>query len=67
MNKIVEEYKTTLNRAKTNNIDYIWSGDLRNAYLRECLNWAISNNIVECEFTKNYIQQESGYKIKWLI
>ena len=66
MNSIIEEYKKTLNRAKINGLSYIWSGDLRNTYLRECLNWAIINDIIECEFVENFQQQESGYNIKWL-
>jgi len=59
-----EEHRATLARAKANGVDYVWSGDLRNNYLRENLNFGVKHKIIETTHVE--MEQESGYKIKWL-
>ncbi len=61
---ITEEYLQTISRAKENKVGYIWSGDLRNTYLRECLDYAVKNNFVK--LTHVEMEQETGYNVEWL-
>lgn len=58
------EHRATLARAKDNEVDYIWSGDLRNNYLRENLRFGIEAGILKAEYIES--DQESGYEITWL-
>lgn len=61
-----EEHMTTLQRAKQNNISYVWSGELRNPYLLENLYFGKELGLIDIEFFEDYEGQESGYKIKYL-
>jgi hypothetical protein len=58
------EHRATLARAKDNEVDYIWSGDLRNNYLRENLRFGIEVGILKAKYIES--DQESGYQITWL-
>ena len=61
-----EHYKTIL-RAKENGVYTIWSGDLRNEYLRENLFYAECQNWVILKYFEDYESQISGYEITYLI
>jgi hypothetical protein len=61
-----EEHLATLRRAKAANLTSIWSGDLRNPYLRENLNFAQTEGILSLEPYDNREAQESGFIITWL-
>lgn len=57
------EFRKTIERAKANGVSYIWSGDMRGKYLRECLAFAEKNGLVKLTFTE--MDQESGYLTEW--
>ena len=59
-----EEHLKTLERANQNKIKYVWSGDLRNNYLRENLAFGVERGIISIEYVED--AQESGYFIKFL-
>jgi len=59
-----KQFLGTIARAKENNVGYIWSGELRNAYLRKCLKYAKENDLVHIE--EIFMNQESGYRVTWL-
>jgi len=62
---IEEEYLGTIKRAKENDVSYIWSGDLlRNEYLRNCLAYGGSNNLLSLTYVE--MEQETGYNVRWL-
>ena len=59
-----EEHRATLQRAKANGVEYIWSGDIRrNKYLAENFNFGIQEGIFEA--TEAEDTQETGWWIKW--
>jgi hypothetical protein len=61
------EHLDTLIRANKGNLSYVWSGDIRrNPYLRENLQFALDEEIIEATFVEYYEAQESGWKIEWL-
>ncbi len=57
------EFLKTIANAKEHNVSYIWSGDLRSEYLRECLSYAKKNNLVT--ITEVNLNQESGLRVEW--
>ena len=60
-----EDHLGTLRRAKENEIDYIWSGDVRrNPYLAENINFGIEEGIIQADYEE--LEQESGWLITWL-
>lgn len=62
-----EEHRATLERAKKNGIDNVWTGDVRrNAYLAENLEWGQEQGLIEVEFEEKYEMQMSFYNIKYL-
>ena len=61
-----QSFKNTLANTKNLGTKYIWSGDLRNEYVSQCLQWGVDNNILELVFIDNAANQESGYKLTWL-
>jgi len=63
---IEEEYRGTLRRAKDGGLTSIWSGDLRNEYLRNALQFAVDQGIVELEPYDHKEAQESGFNVTWL-
>lgn len=61
-----EEHIATLERAKSNKITYVWSGAMRNNYLRENLEFGKAQGIIKVDFVEQYEAQESGYNLTWL-
>lgn len=62
-----KEHLDTLIRAYKGGLTYVWSGDIRrNAYLRENLDFAVDEGIIDITFIEDYTAQESGWSIKWL-
>ena len=61
-----EEHIATLKRAHAAKLSSIWSGDLRNRYLSENLDYAVEKGIIELEPYDSPSAQESGYTITWL-
>ena len=60
-----EDFMGTIERAKANGVEYIWSGDLcRNRYLRECLSFAVANGLATTE--EKEMEQETGVVVTWL-
>ena len=60
----IAEIIETLERAKDNGLDYVWSGDLgRNQHLRDCFNYGDKQKIFDAIPVES--EQESGYKIVW--
>ena len=61
-----QEHIETLQRAKENEVSSIWSGDLRNDYLRENLAFAEEEGIIKASPYDYADAQESGFDIEWL-
>lgn len=61
-----KEHKATAQRAKDNNLNSIWTGDLkRNPYLRENLSFIQEKGLAEVDLKVDYDGQSSSYVIKW--
>jgi len=63
MNK-EDNFREVLADAKHRKVSYIWSGELRNESLCECLKFAERTGLLELEWIE--MEQESGYKVRWL-
>ena len=61
-----QHYQTVL-RAKENGVSCIWSGDMKNDYLRENLAYAEISGWVYLKFFEDYESQMSGYYVTYLI
>lgn len=61
-----EEHIATLKRSKAAELESIWSGDMRNPYLRENLQFAEHEKIVKLTPYDSREAQESGWTIEWL-
>lgn len=60
-----DDFRGTIDRAKKNCVDYIWSGDLaRNRYLRECLSFAVETGLAEIKIKE--MEQETGVIVTWM-
>lgn len=57
------EHRDVLERAKRDKLSYVWSGDLRSAFLRENLNYGQFLGLLETTYVES--TQESGYQILW--
>lgn len=65
MNELTEQYQKSLQSAKEQGLNYIWSGDLRSGYLRECLKYGVDNKILTLT-PFEVSDQETGFTVTWL-
>ena len=61
-----QHYQTVL-RAKENGVSCIWSGDMKNDYLRENLAYAEISGWINLKYFEYYESQMSGYEVTYLI
>lgn len=62
-----EDHIATAERAKSNNIRSIWTGDIaRNEYLQENLDFIQMEGLATVTFEDNVAAQQSNYIIHWM-
>ena len=62
-----EQHYQTVLRAKENGVSCIWSGDMRNEYLRENLTYAEHMGWIILKYFEDYESQISGYYVEYLV
>ena len=61
-----QQHRDTLQRAEDRRVSYIWSGDLRNMYLMENLDYGQAAKLISVEFVDDRVNQETGFKITYI-